>query len=176
MWSCWNYTIVVLWLEHRLFLPKQWRCDIQLIWLFLFCFSMCAYPLNTHSLWLTDEWGRNERRDYGCSIFPFPTMTSFQYKWFTNPRKDSPRGKKGYNKVSWSFMFLKRPLLPFCVGSKFLVQMGSMTSLGCQCPAYSTVDTTCVPVLKPSFAKFPSITNQLGSMFIFQHKYYMRLG
>lgn len=108
MWNYWNYTTLVLQREHAYAFCSCRNSGNASHYEFN-CFYF-AYPrvhilsvLSTFGLLVSME-GMKEGTMV-CSIFPFPSMTSFLYKWLANIGGNSTKGYT--NNVPWSFVFLK---------------------------------------------------------------------
>ena len=79
---------------------------------------LACHTLSTFGSLVSKE-GLKGKGTTGCSIFPFHSMSSFinMSSWLT---KGNNMNKKGYDTVSWLFVFLEMSLPSFCIKSSGL--------------------------------------------------------
>lgn len=137
----WYCTICILYFVvctciYISFLPGQWKCCMQLIQMLLFNFLIYLRFSNI-LIWLTNEEGRTEsKRNYMLPYLYFSLyVIIFRVNgWLIQWNSVS---KKRYDRVPWSCLLLRMPLLFFLTSMQILVGAECMASWGLSSPPFT---------------------------------------
>lgn len=105
---------------YILFWPEQWECCPKLTQLCIFRFSVCTHSTNSLYLQLAGELGRLKDKEL-CVVLLFPFLLCHRFQYGGRPTRERNVSEKVHNRVLWSFLFLRMPLLSAlkeCSGSQ----------------------------------------------------------